>query len=59
MKSYSLVIFALSARLNERNKTTIQLQEELDTYDRLQIETQEALDYKQARCEQLEHLLVR
>jgi len=53
------IMIALTARLNERDETIIQLQEELDAYDRLQKETEEALDNKQARCEQLEHLCVR
>ena len=51
------IMIALTARLNERDETIIQLQEELDAYDRIHRETEENLDYKSNRCLQLENIL--
>jgi kinesin family protein 3/17 len=53
------IMIALTSRLNERDETIIQLQEELDAYDRLQRETEEGLEYKASRCEQLTSILRR
>lgn len=50
-------MIALTTRLNERDETIIQLQEELDAYDRIHRETEEALDMKVLRVAQLEKLL--
>lgn len=38
-------MIALTTRLNERDETIIQLQEELDAYDRIHRETEESLEY--------------
>lgn len=51
------IMIALTARLNERDDTIIQLQEELDAYDKIHRETEENLEYQNARCHQLEDLL--
>ncbi|OMJ69110.1 hypothetical protein SteCoe_33260 [Stentor coeruleus] len=51
------IMIALTARLNERDETIIQLQEELDAYDRIHRETEENLEYKSNRCSQLENIL--
>ena len=51
------IMIALTARLNERDETIIQLQEELDAYDRVHRETEDSLEHKTARCSQLEKLL--
>ncbi|CAG9315544.1 unnamed protein product [Blepharisma stoltei] len=51
------IMIALTARLNERDDTIIQLQEELDAYDRIHRETEENLEYQTARCQQLADLL--
>ena len=51
------IMIALTARLNERDETIIQLQEELDAYDRIHRETEENLEYKSNRCAQLENIL--
>ena len=48
-------MIALTTRLNERNETIIELQEELDAYDRIDRETEESLEYKSNRCAQLEN----
>ena len=50
-------MIALTARLNERDETIIQLQEELDAYDKIHKETEESLEQKAFRCEQLESVL--
>lgn len=50
-------MIALTTRLNERDETIIQLQEELDAYDRIHRETEEMLDAKVVRVSQLERLL--
>ena len=43
------IMIALTSRLNERDETIIQLQEELDAYDRIHRETEEALESKNER----------
>ena len=50
-------MIALTTRLNERDETIIQLQEELDAYDRIHKETEEALEIKANRVVQVENLL--
>lgn len=50
-------MIALTTRLNERDETIIQLQEELDAYDRIHRETEEMLEIKSARVVQLEEIL--
>ena len=51
------IMVALTARLNERDETIIQLQEELDAYDRIHRETENILDRKCARVQILENCL--
>ena len=51
------IMIALTTRLNERDETIIQLQEELDAYDRIHRETEEMLEGKAVRANQLERLL--
>jgi len=46
-------MIALTGRLNERDETIIQLQEELDAYDRLNRETEQHIEAKNFRIEQL------
>jgi len=50
-------MIALTTRLNERDETIIQLQEELDAYDRIHRETEDLLEIKSARVSQLEAIL--
>lgn len=50
-------MIALTTRLNERDETIIQLQEELDAYDRIHRETEEMLEVKSQRTGQLEAIL--
>ena len=50
------IMIALTTRLNERDETIIQLQEELDAYDRIHYETDEMLQIKNIRVEQLEEI---
>jgi kinesin family protein 3/17 len=50
-------MIALTSRLNERDETIVQLQEELDAYDRIHRETEETLEQKVVRINQLEQLL--
>ena len=42
-------MIALTARLNERDETIIQLQEELDAYERIHRDTENIADKKQER----------
>lgn len=51
------IMIALTIRLNERDETIIQLQEELDAYDRIHYESEELLELKNLRVEQLENIL--
>jgi kinesin family protein 3/17 len=46
-------MIALTARLNERDETIIQLQEELDAYERIHKETEQMMDMKEERALQL------
>jgi kinesin family protein 3/17 len=39
-------MIALTARLNERDETILQLQEELDAYDKIHRETEDKLEMK-------------
>lgn len=50
-------MIALTARLNERDETIIQLQEELDAYERIHKETEQMMDTKEDKCLQLSNLL--
>jgi len=51
------IMIALTGRLNERDETIIQLQEELDAYDRIHRETEEALEVKTEQVSKLEAIL--
>ena len=51
------IMIALTSRLNERDETIIQLQEELDAYDRITLETESCIECKQARIQQLEQFV--
>jgi hypothetical protein len=42
-------MIALTARLNERDETIIQLQEELDAYDRVNKEGEDIAERRRAR----------
>lgn len=53
------IMIALTTRLNERDETIVQLQEELDAYDRIHYEAEEMLEIKKTHIEQLENLLRR
>lgn len=48
------IMIALTARLNERDETIIQLQEELDAYDRIHKETEDKLERQASRIKKLE-----
>jgi hypothetical protein len=50
-------MIALTSRLNERDETIIQLQEELDAYDRIHKDTEQIIEIKQARVLQLEDFI--
>jgi ribosome assembly protein YihI (activator of Der GTPase) len=50
-------MIALTARLNERDETIIQLQEELDAYERIHRETESVVDKKHDRIMLLEHIM--
>ena len=47
-------MIALTSRLNERDETIIQLQEELDAYDRINRETEQCIELKNIRIDQLQ-----
>jgi chromosome segregation ATPase len=51
------IMIALTARLNERDETIIQLQEELDAYERIHRDTETLVDKKQDRIIALEHIM--
>lgn len=51
------IMVALTARLNERDETIMQLQEELDAYDRIHKETEDILERKCVRIQSLENCL--
>ena len=50
-------MIALTSRLNERDETIIQLQEELDAYDRIHRETEQVIESKTMRIMQLENFI--
>lgn len=50
-------MIALTSRLNERDETIIQLQEELDAYDRIHRETEQIIEIKQGNIHQLESFI--
>ena len=50
-------MIALTARLNERDETIIQLQEELDAYDRIHRESEMQIESKQERVAHLEKIV--
>lgn len=50
-------MIAMTSRLNERDETIIQLQEELDAYDRIHKDTEQVIDVKQGRILQLEDFI--
>jgi kinesin family protein 3/17 len=50
-------MIALTSRLNERDETIIQLQEELDAYDRIHKDTEQIIDQKLVRVQQLEEFI--
>lgn len=51
------IMIALTAKLNERDETIDQLQEELDAYDRIHKETEDNLERKCARIQFLTNIL--
>lgn len=51
------IMIALTGRLNERDETIIQLQEELDAWDRITRETEVYMEHKNSRIEQLEQYI--
>lgn len=54
LHEYRDIMGALTSRLNERDEQIIQLQEELEAYDRIHRETEQVIEKKQLRCNQLE-----
>ena len=50
-------MIALTTRLNERDETILQLQEELDAYDRIHKETEDLLEIRTSYATGLENLL--
>ena len=48
------IMIALTSRLNERDETIIQLQEELEAYDRINRDTEQCMELKNYRIEQLQ-----
>ena len=50
-------MIALTARLNERDETIIQLQEELDAFDRIHRENEQIIEHKSHRVVQLEQAM--
>jgi hypothetical protein len=51
------IMIALTNRLNERDETIIQLQEELDAYDKIHRETEANIEYKTERIQTLENYI--
>jgi len=51
------IMIALTNRLNERDETIIQLQEELDAYDKIHRETEISIEYKTERIHILEDFI--
>lgn len=52
------IMIALTSRLNERDETIIQLQEELEAYDRINRDTEQCMELKNFRIEQLQAFVV-
>lgn len=52
------IMIALTSRLNERDETIIQLQEELEAYDRINRDTEQCMELKNYRIEQLQSFIV-
>ncbi|CAD8043079.1 unnamed protein product [Paramecium primaurelia] len=52
------IMIALTNRLNDRDETILQLQEELDVYEKLQKENEDQLHLKQIRLEQFEEIFL-
>lgn len=50
-------MIALTGRLNERDETIIQLQEELDAYDRINRDTEVYIEHKNYRIKELENFI--
>lgn len=48
------IMIALTSRLNERDETIIQLQEELEAYDKINRDTEHFMELKNMRIEQLQ-----
>ncbi len=51
-------MIALTSRLNERDETIVQLQEELDAYDKIHGETEDLLNMKNEKVKVLESELL-
>lgn len=51
------IMIALTARLNERDDRILQLQDELETFDKIQTEYEDTLQHKNSRIEHLEMIL--
>ena len=51
------IMIALTSRLNERDETIIQLQEELEAYDRINRETETYIELKNLRIEELQQYI--
>lgn len=51
------IMIALTSRLNERDETIISLQEELDAYDRINKETDQVIEIRHIRIQQLEEFI--
>ena len=51
------IMIALTSRLNERDETIIQLQEELEAYDRINRDTEQCMELKNFRIEQLQSFI--
>lgn len=51
------IMIALTSRLNERDETIIQLQEELEAYDRINRETEAYIELKNMRIEELQQYI--
>jgi kinesin family protein 3/17 len=58
LKKQRDIMIALTAKLNERDETILQLQEELNAYDRIHVETEEILERKDNRIQLLSSLLM-
>lgn len=52
-------MIALTSRLNERDERIIQLEEELDAFDRIHREAEQMIEFKKDRINQLEDYIVK